>query len=141
MSLLRFFITTTCISLLFTACGSEKGPNGNDNTGLNQNENKPSEDEIEPTLSSIKKNIISVRCQICHSPGGKADHIPLITHSDFVDSPREIVLPGNPDESGIIIAISKTDDDRMPPPSTGDPLTDKQIDAIYKWIKDGALDN
>ena len=96
---------------------------------------------LEPTYASIYKNIIAVKCLICHSAGGKAEHIPLGTYSDLIDSPREIVLPGNPDESGIIIAISRGDEKRMPPASVGaSPLNEKEIAVIYEWIKSGAME-
>ena len=92
---------------------------------------------LEPTYESIREQILSKRCIGCHSETGKAKHIPLVTKSDLIDSPREIVIPGNPEESGIVIALERQDDKRMPPPSKP-PLTRKQIEVIKEWIADGA---
>ncbi len=92
---------------------------------------------LEPTYQSIRKQILEKRCIGCHSENGKAKHIPLVTKSDLIDSPREIVIPGNPDESGIVIALERQDDKRMPPPSKP-PLNRKQIEVIKKWIASGA---
>ena len=55
-----------------------------------------------------------------------------------MDSPREIVIPENSEESGIVIAIKRTDDKRMPPPDSGDALTEIEIQTIEKWIQEGA---
>ncbi len=61
------------------------------------------------------------------------------TRKDLLDSPRDLVLPGDPDESGLVIAVSRTDAKRMPPPSTGKPpLADAEIAVIRQWIMSGA---
>ncbi len=98
----------------------------------------PTPAPLEPTFDSIKKNILTVRCIACHSGTGPAKHIPMQTREDLVDSPREIVIPGNPDESGIVLAIERTDSKRMPPPDAGAALSQKEKDVIRKWIQDGA---
>lgn len=91
------------------------------------------------TFTLIKERILSPRCFYCHSAVGSASRVSLETRREVVDSPLEIVIPGNPDESGIIIAITRTDDKRMPPPDSGiPPLTATEIDAIRQWITEGA---
>lgn len=91
------------------------------------------------TFALIKKQIFSPRCFSCHSAGGEASHVSLDTREELVDSALEIVIPGNPDESGIIIATTRADDKRMPPPDSGiPPLTAVEIDAIRQWILKGA---
>lgn len=95
---------------------------------------------LEPKFESIKANILSKKCVSCHSPGGEAKNIPLITREDLVDSPREIVMPGNPDESGIVISIERIDDKRMPPPQVGGALSAAEIQAVRLWIQNGAKD-
>lgn len=91
------------------------------------------------TFMLIKERILSPRCFSCHSGGGMAGHVSLETREDLIDSPLEIVISGNPDESGIIIATTRTDDKRMPPPDSGiPPLTAAEIDAIRRWIAEGA---
>ncbi len=93
---------------------------------------------LEPTFNSIKASILAVRCLTCHSNNGEAKHIPLATREDLVDSPRELVLPNNPDESGLILSIERSDRKRMPPPETGAGLSETEISTIRKWIEEGA---
>lgn len=96
------------------------------------------EDPLLPNFQSIQTKILNTRCVACHSNGGSADHIPLTTYWEILDSPREIVIPGVSEESGIMIAITRDDDKRMPPPDVGDALSEKEIRIIEKWIQEGA---
>jgi Planctomycete cytochrome C len=97
----------------------------------------PSE-PLQPLFSSIKRNIFQVRCVSCHNPTGDGKNVPLDQLEDLTDSPRELVLPGDPDESGLIIALTRDDDKRMPPPEVGGPLSADEISIIRSWIQDGA---
>ncbi len=100
----------------------------------------PSPTPLEATFASIKAVIFAQKCLTCHSQSGSAERIPLSTINDLIDSPRELVIPGNPDESGLVIAIGRQDGKRMPPPRTATPLTGEQIQIIRDWIKNGAKD-
>ena len=93
---------------------------------------------LEPTYSSIRANILVNRCILCHSPGGSAKQVPLVTFEDLLDSPRELVLPGNADESGLVLAIERDDEKRMPPPMTGPALSEAERLVIRDWISKGA---
>jgi mono/diheme cytochrome c family protein len=95
---------------------------------------------LEPKFESIKINIFEKRCTVCHSTGGQASQVSLGTISDLVNSPRDLALPGNPDESGLVLAIERGDSKRMPPAETGDALTPDQIKVIRDWIQNGASD-
>lgn len=94
-----------------------------------------------PTYASIKQHIIDLRCVGCHRTSGAAAGVPLATFRELLDSPRELVLPQNPDESGLVIAISRDDAKRMPPPSAGGALTAEEIQTIRTWIQNGAPEN
>lgn len=95
-----------------------------------------------PTYRSIQKRIFEPRCMRCHGPEGEASSIPLQPWKELLDSPRELVIPGNPEESGLFISITRKDDRTMPPPALGaQPLTEAEISAIREWIKSGALEN
>lgn len=103
---------------------------------------------LEPTFASIKYHIIESKCLFCHAPGKPVARIPLVTKEEILDSPLELALPGNPDESGLILAITHDDPRKiMPPPrddqgnSTGfSKLSDAEIQTIYDWINNGAKD-
>jgi Planctomycete cytochrome C len=49
------------------------------------------------------------------------------------------ILPGNAAQSGLWQRVTTTnEDDQMPPPGKGDPLTAAQIDKLRDWINQGA---
>lgn len=99
--------------------------------------NVPS-DPLVPTFSSIKSHILVPKCLNCHSPGGQAARIPMSTLKELLESPLELVIPGNPEESSVVIVIEKQDSKRMPPPESGDPLSSQEIQIIKEWIQNGA---
>jgi mono/diheme cytochrome c family protein len=96
---------------------------------------------LKPTFVSIKKKIFEPRCVTCHRVGGPASGVSLSKLKDLLDSPRELVLPGNPDESGLLIAVSRQDSRRMPPPSAGAALSVGEIATLREWIQIGAPEN
>jgi uncharacterized membrane protein len=96
-------------------------------------------------FESIRTNILVPKCQICHAPGKPVARIPLITKEDLLNSPLELVIPGNIEESGLVIAITRQDQKRMPPvkdehgnPTGFSSLPDVDIQAIKNWILEGA---
>jgi uncharacterized membrane protein len=103
---------------------------------------------LEPTFVSIQTNILQPKCVLCHAPGQPVERIPLVTKEDLLNSPLDIVIPGNPDESGIVLAIQGANPRKiMPPPkdASGNPtgfvkLSDAEITAIVQWITNGAKD-
>ena len=99
--------------------------------------------EAEPlktTFASIDKNVFQVSCKDCHNPIGSGKRIGLDKDS-LLNSPLELVIPGNPDESGLIISFERSDDKRMPPSKEGyAALSDQAIAVIRKWIENGAKD-
>ncbi len=97
----------------------------------------PSEEPLKPTFESIKKRIFVSKCITCHCPGQSAAQVPLETKDDLINSPRELVLPGNPGESGLIISLTRSDDKRMPPPPTS-PLSKNEVEVVHRWILEGA---
>lgn len=107
------------------------------NGNTNQQAGLPSE-PIQATYESINKNIFTSRCVACHSTGNSAYQV-LLSREALLNSPLELVLPGNPDESGLIIAVERSDHKRMPPEKEGySALTSVEIEALRKWIADGA---
>lgn len=99
---------------------------------------EPEPEPLKPYFTSIKKELFDKRCISCHSPSGSASGVPLGSLKDILDSPRELVIPGNPDESGLIIAVERTDSKRMPPPEVGNQLSKEVISVLRQWIENGA---
>ncbi|UOF01367.1 c-type cytochrome domain-containing protein [Bdellovibrio reynosensis] len=93
---------------------------------------------LEPTFESIDRLVFQKTCTDCHYAGGDGKRV-LLDKNSLLNSPLELVIPGNPDESGLIISFERTDDKRMPPEEDGyDALTPEEISVIRKWIEIGA---
>lgn len=100
------------------------------------------EPKLEAKFSSIRKLIFEPKCMACHSTGGLAEKVPFMAYEQFLNSPRDIVIPKEPDDSGLVIAIEREDDKRMPPPETGaNPLSEEERKTIRDWISNGANDD
>lgn len=95
---------------------------------------------IVPTYTSINKLVFQKSCVDCHNPTGSGKRVPL--DKDFLlNSPLELVLPNNSDESGLVIAVERADSKRMPPAKEGySALSNEAKEAIRKWIDNGAKD-
>lgn len=95
---------------------------------------------ILPTYESINKNVFMVSCKDCHNPAGSGKRI-LFDKLSLLNSPLELVIPGDPDESGLVVALERLDGKRMPPAKEGyTALKDEQKLAIRQWIENGAKD-
>jgi hypothetical protein len=93
---------------------------------------------LEPTYASIRSRVLETRCLKCHGAGHEVERIPLDPLQALLESPRELVLPGNSADSGLMIALLRADDKRMPPPAEGGPLSAQEIATIARWIDEGA---
>ncbi len=97
-------------------------------------------DPLVPTYESINKHIFQAACINCHNPAGTGKRI-LFDKDSLLNSPLELIIPSNSDESGLVVAIERVDDKRMPPAKEGySKLKDEEKAAIRKWIDNGAKD-
>ncbi len=100
----------------------------------------PAQDPLVPTFDSINKHVFQVTCKNCHKPDGTGKRV-MLDQQSLLNSPLELILPGNPDESGLIIDIERTDEKRMPPAKEGySALSDQTKLVIRQWIQNGAKD-
>jgi uncharacterized membrane protein len=100
----------------------------------------PPVDELKPTFDSINAHIFQVRCVTCHSPGNAGKRV-LLDKQSLLNSPLDLVLPGNADESGLVVAVERADEKRMPPAKEGyGPISDQEKKAIRTWIANGATE-
>lgn len=105
---------------------------------LDSAEPPPEEEPLIATYDSIRSHIIEPKCITCHNPSGTGNKVGLDKES-LLNSPLELVLPGNADESGLIIALERKDDKRMPPAKEGyAALKPEVIQVIREWIMNGA---
>lgn len=99
----------------------------------------PSIPPLESTFASIRDRIIIPKCVACHRAGGTSPRILLDSVSEMVNSPLEVVIPGKPDESGLILVVQSNARKKMPPSESGiGPLKLEEIDVIIAWIASGA---
>lgn len=94
--------------------------------------------------------ILTQHCTECHSAahvdaGGRMLQPKGKVEVDSVEgihrSKRgKLIVANKPDDSLLLDAISlpADDEDRMPPPKKGPPLSKEQIELIAQWIEDGA---
>ena len=142
----RLFIHTFLLALisagLFVACEhSTPVANDNNNQGL------------QPTLSSIQKEIFTPKCVSvgCH-PGNGApmslrngeSHRNLVgANSDYTIGGQRLkrVVAGDPDQS--VLYLKVVGDNRVftRMPQGAAALSSEEVGAIRDWIEDGAQDN
>ncbi len=95
--------------------------------------------------------ILSNKCFACHGPdkgtrqAGLRLDIREVALARREGYDRPAIVPGSPDKSALILRVRHEDPEkRMPPPqmnqegSGGDPLTDREIALLQKWIEEGA---
>lgn len=100
----------------------------------------PPPEPLQPTFASIDENIFQRKCVRCHSATGHASKVPL-DRASLLTPGNKTVIPGNPDESELVVAVERTDKKRMPPAKAGyEPLSDEEKTVIREWIKNGAQD-
>ena len=100
----------------------------------------PIPEPILPTYDSISRNVFQTSCKDCHNPTGTGKRI-LFDKDALLNSPLELIIPNNPDESGLVVTLERIDSKRMPPAKEGySALKDEAKAAIRKWIENGAKD-
>lgn len=84
--------------------------------------------------------VLADNCLKCHGPQKQWSSLRLDSKAAALKGGDNgpALVAGEPNESEIVRRISATDDDRMPPPDDGKPLTVEQVAAIRQWIKLGA---
>ncbi|MDA7881627.1 hypothetical protein N9A94_04915, partial [Akkermansiaceae bacterium] len=81
--------------------------------------------------------ILSNKCFACHGPDAKTREAKL--RLDQRESALKVIKPGSPEKSELIARIIHADSDEiMPPPETNKSLTGSEIQALQKWIEEGA---
>src|SRR5688500_5518302 len=88
--------------------------------------------------------VLAEHCTLCHGvdAAGRKSGLRLDLRESALkggESGTAAIVPGQPEQSELIRRTTSTDADVvMPPPSHKKPLSAKQIDALTRWIKEGA---
>jgi hypothetical protein len=107
---------------------------------------------LEPTLSSIQREIFTPRCASCHTGGGRflpaaqnltdGNAYAALVGVPSIGRPAETrVVPGDSDSSYLIKKLEGVGTAGARMPFNGTPLTDGQILVIRRWIEIGAPNN
>jgi hypothetical protein len=84
--------------------------------------------------------IFAKRCYKCHGPGDAQGGLRLDTRETAIaelESGEFAIVPGKKEEGALLARVTETDEAmRMPP--EGKPLSDREIEAIRRWIGEGA---
>jgi hypothetical protein len=87
--------------------------------------------------------ILSGKCFQCHGPDDKVRKAGLrLDRRDSATAAgrkgRRAVVPGNPAASELYRRITADEDEVMPPPKVGKPLTTDEIATLKRWLAEGA---
>lgn len=84
--------------------------------------------------------LLSDRCFVCHGPDAdsrQAD-LRLDTYAGLNDA--AVVVPGQPDDSELIVRITSDDaEQRMPPPDSKLSLSSEEQELLRRWVAEGAI--
>jgi len=86
--------------------------------------------------------ILNANCLGCHGGVKEAGDVSFIYREQALgkgESGKQVIVPGDPDASEMIVRILSTDEDEvMPKPAHGPPLKAEEIETLRQWIKEGA---
>lgn len=82
------------------------------------------------------KPLLSEKCYSCHGVLKQEADLRLETLALMLD--HGVILPGEPDDSELILRVTAEGDQRMPPPHEGSALTPDQVKLLKQWIRAGA---
>lgn len=89
---------------------------------------------------AVIQPILEEHCYECHGRKKKKGNLRLNDMASVLERPEDeaVIVPGDPDNSLFfeLLTLDEWDPDRMP--EDADPLPPEQIEAIRKWIVDGA---
>jgi mono/diheme cytochrome c family protein len=127
-----------------TESESAADPDSDDAATDGDAENEADTPVSDPRLVHFReqvKPVLEEHCIKCHNPTRKRRSAELdqTSMASMLEGgwSGPAVIPGNPDESWLIIAVRHEQDMEMPP--NKDKLSDEVIAALAQWIRDGAV--
>jgi hypothetical protein len=92
-----------------------------------------------PSFNRDIRPILSENCFYCHGPDKNHRDGKFRLDDRASAIAKKAIVPGKPDESGLVARITTTDpDDLMPPPKTHKQLSVAQKETLKRWIAQGA---
>src|SRR5215208_4678462 len=92
----------------------------------------------EPDYARDIKPLLRAKCYACHGAVRQKSGLRLDAGQLVLKGGKrgEVVVPGKPDESPLVEAITAHGKDRprMPPEGEGEPLTEKDVALVRDWV-------
>jgi WD40 repeat protein/mono/diheme cytochrome c family protein len=88
--------------------------------------------------------IFQQHCQSCHQPAKPQGGYVMTSHPDLMlkgDAEKPNVVPGKPEASYLVELLIPKKGKRAKMPKGKDPLPEKDIELIKRWIEEGAADD
>lgn len=122
--------TTVRVGDLAACRGAEGGPqDDSDATPIEQ---------MPLNYKTLVSKVLQPKCINCHNPDSEdfdAAEILFYPYSEIVNNSRLWAGPGK--SSKIVRSLTRNDEDRMPPPQEGGPLTRQEVEFVIRWIDAG----
>ena len=90
------------------------------------------------------KPILQANCQGCHQPAKSKGAYVMTDFAKLLkggESEEAAVVPGKPDESNLVAAITPDKDGESYMPPTGKALSKAEVELVRRWIAEGAKDD
>jgi len=97
------------------------------------------EEKSPPSFSREIRPILARKCFACHGPdeSHREADLRLDLRESAID--LEAITPGKPEKSELVARITSNDPDTlMPPPDSGESLSDTEKELLRRWIASGA---
>lgn len=96
----------------------------------------------EVDFSREVRPLLNKHCTACHGGVKEAGEVSFIYRDRALgkgESGKNVIIPGDPDASEMIVRILSSDPDEiMPKPEHGPPLARQEVELLRQWIKEGA---
>lgn len=94
--------------------------------------------EMPLNYETLTTQILQPRCLHCHNPDSEDGDAAEILFYPFAEITKNPKLLGTSSlGSRLYKVVSRTDDERMPPPEDSEPLTADQLEFIKRWVDAG----
>lgn len=80
--------------------------------------------------------IFQQHCVRCHRTDNRKGEVSLSTAADLIENGH--VVAANPDDSSLLDLVTSANGKRPQMPKDGEPLTEKQVATLRRWIETGA---
>jgi len=83
--------------------------------------------------------ILTTHCVSCHGGVKQAGDLSFVYRDKVLPPEGWVIEPGDPEASILLDRVTAEDaEEIMPPPEHGDPLSEREIALLTKWIRQGA---